>query len=609
MTPKTLRAAAATADAELFTGREVELAIVAGLLDEGGSHRILYVHGPGGIGKSALLRAAARAAAEAGYDVASHDARTLPGELDQLVERIIGDARPRRCILIDEADVLAAAMPPLRDAMLDSLDDSTRIVIAGRAAPDPSWREQELPSIVVDLHLRPLSDEQGAALLAASGVVEEARQSEILPWAQGSPLALTVAAAVPAGTAGSLETELEARLTAWLAGKSMLDVDPAVLDVAALIRIVDARLLAAALPGRSTRQAMAALAALPVVERLGSGLTMHPVLASAIRARLRTRAPARYRELVHRIALQLGARARLGDMDALIELSQFIESDEYRRAYSNRPSSTHYADAPKPGEFAAFARANGFDQQPGWSELAAWDALPDSGLDFVMRGSDGSVLLYNRCSTISRLPRLGPITEGFASAARRAGVDPDRTFVVVAMFADASLRDREEASRLSTGAFMHRIDMPDLEAILLHFPEPDREPGLNPSVSSPADADGDLAFTMNDFRPLGAVGFVEALVVSEQGFSARTGVPRDLLQHDADPEREERLRAVLDHAFGTSAEDLRLRQVIELAHLGPRRRESELLAAMHVSRPTWYRLLRSARERVLVAAEEAPSTR
>jgi predicted DNA-binding protein (UPF0251 family) len=47
--------------------------------------------------------------------------------------------------------------------------------------------------------------------------------------------------------------------------------------------------------------------------------------------------------------------------------------------------------------------------------------------------------------------------------------------------------------------------------------------------------------------------------------------------------------------------------VIELAHIGPRRTESELLATMHVSRPTWYRLLRRARERVLVVGEEQPS--
>ncbi|QEO09332.1 AAA family ATPase [Protaetiibacter larvae] len=604
MTTRTLRDTVAAADAERFAGRDAEFATVRELLDPAGERRVLYVHGAGGIGKSALLRATARAAEADGYQVAAHDARTLPGELAPLVERVLEGGTARRCIVIDEVDALGAALRPLRDALLDSLGDDSRIVFAGRAAPDPSWHDHGLPAVVVELLLHPLADEHATALLAASGVTDDERQEEIVAWAQGSPLALTVAAAAPAGTPGSLESELEGRLTAWLAGQSMLDADPAVLEVAALTRVVDARLIAAALPGRSTRDAMRALAALPVVERLGPGLTMHPVLASAMRARLRATAPGRYRELVHRVALHLGGRARLGDIDALIELSQFIEGEEYRRSFSNRPSATHYADAAAPGEFPAFGRANGYDEDPGWDELLAWDASPD--LDFVMRRWDGTALLYNRFTKVSRLPRLGPITEALAESARLAGVDPERSFAGVSLFADASLRDRAEASRLSTGAFMYRVDMPDVEAILIHFPRGEREPGLNAAVSRAASGPGVPAVTITDFRPVGAVGFVEALVLREQGYPSRTGAPRDLLASDQDLEREARLREVLDRVFDQSGEDRRLRQAIELAHFGPRRRESELLAAMHVSRPTWYRLLRRARERVLGAAGELP---
>lgn len=612
MTSRTLRQAAENADAERFAGRHAELAIVDELLAGDSSRRLLYVHGPGGVGKSALLRATARAARLGGYQVDVHDARTLPRELRPLIEQVADGGPPRRCIVIDEVDVLGAALLPLRDAMLDLLDDSARVVLAGRRTPDPSWHSGALPRIVVDLQLRPLPDADADRLLSASGVADERRRAAIVAWAQGSPLALTVAATVPEGTPGALESELEGRLTSWLAGQSMLDVDPAVLDVAALAPTVDARLIAAALPGRSTRDAMRSLGVLPVIERLGRGLTLHPVLASAIRARLRSLAPGRSRELVRRIALHLGARARLGDVDALIELSQFIESEEYRRAYANRPSPTHYADSPAPGEFAAFARANGFDREASWPELAAWDTQTGVDLDFVMRRSDGTALLYNRYSRISQLPQLGPITEGLTAAARTAGVDPDRSFAVVALFADAPLHDREEASRLSTGAFMRRIDMPDVEAILLHFPEPDREPGVNPQVSTPVLGASDLPVTINDFRPIGAVGFIEALVLSEQGYTSRSGAPRDLLAPEADAEanadREARLRAVLDRVFGSSADDRRLRQAIELAHLGPRRTEAQLLAAMHVSRPTWYRLLRRARERVLAADEGMPPT-
>ena len=55
---------------------------------------------------------------------------------------------------------------------------------------------------------------------------------------------------------------------------------------------------------------------------------------------------------------------------------------------------------------------------PGILTLAAWDALVGVDLDFVMRRSDGTALLFNRYARISRVPQLGPITEGLAAAGR-----------------------------------------------------------------------------------------------------------------------------------------------------------------------------------------------
>ena len=51
----TLRDAADAADAAGFVGRAAELDAVDELLDAATPSRIVYVHGPGGIGKSAFL--------------------------------------------------------------------------------------------------------------------------------------------------------------------------------------------------------------------------------------------------------------------------------------------------------------------------------------------------------------------------------------------------------------------------------------------------------------------------------------------------------------------------------------------------------------------------
>lgn len=585
------------ADAEHFVGRDAELGIVSALIEASTPSRILFVHGPGGIGKSALLRAAARQAALAGFAVGAHDARILHGGVDDMLLRLLGaDAEP--CFLVvDEVDRLGPMLAPLRDALLDRLPADSRILLAGRREPEQSWRADGLPGIVIDLPLGPLADDRADEFLIQRGIDDPQRRSRIVAWARGYPLALTVAVSAPSGHPGAgLEAQLEERLLAWLAGRSMLDVDHEVLEAAAVARVLDARLLAAALPGRTTRETLPRLQSLPVMQALASGISLHPVLAEAIRDRLKTTAPQRYRGLVRRIAEHLATRARLGDIDALVELSQLIEDPEYRRAIANEPSRRFYADRPHAGELAEFGSAHGFDAKPDWAEVRAWHGL---GTEFVIRRAGGAALLWVCLVPIPRLRDVGPIAESQLATARRIGSRPERSFAALALFAESTLEERDEASRLASGAFMRHAGAPDLEAMLMSFPEPARPPASNAIDSYVIDDAGPRVVVVSDFRPRGAVGFVEAIVLTEQGFEPREPGNADLLTGTRDPERDERLRAVLDEVFGDSADERRLRAVLEAAHLGTRRSETALLAEFHVGRSTWYRLLRAARERVL----------
>lgn len=60
-----------------FVGRGEELALFRATLGADGSFGVLYVHGPGGIGKSALLRRFATEARAAGRRVATVDGHTV----------------------------------------------------------------------------------------------------------------------------------------------------------------------------------------------------------------------------------------------------------------------------------------------------------------------------------------------------------------------------------------------------------------------------------------------------------------------------------------------------------------------------------------------------
>lgn len=599
MVTRTLRDTVADADDARFVGRSAERRVVADLFDDATPSRILYVYGPGGIGKSTLVRHAAREAKRSGFHVDMLDTRVGSQGLEASLGRFGEDQCDPRCVVLDEADLLGSELEIVRDRLVDELSASARIIFAGRRPPAPSWRTDGLDSVLVDLALLPLPEDEADQLLDAHGV-EHGRIAEIIAWAQGSPLALTVAALTPPGPqTAPIDQTLEARLTSWLAGSSSLGVATDVLDVAAVAPVVDARLIAAALPGRATRDAMTRLTALPVVEMLGDRAVLHPVLASVITSRLAARTPERYRSLKKRIVEHLGARARLGDMTALIELSQFISDGPMRRAISNHPSPSLFTDVPGPGELVDFAADQGFDQGPDWSELFEFQSH-GAPYRLVVRRSDRSIVLYGSFARGDAIAPVGAVTRSLDEAMASAGVDPARTFVGVVCFADASTALRGDAARLGTGALMHLHGIPDMQAVLIHFPQPDRRPlEIVSALSGPLHADLQRPVAISDYRPDGAVGFVEAVVLAELGFSAPPGDLAGLLALDADPDRQARLHARLDVVFDESEADQRLRKVIELVHLGPRQSEREALESIHVSRRTWFRLLRQARERVL----------
>lgn len=594
-----MRGFAASADAERFTGRAVELDAARDLLDESTASRVLYLHGPGGIGKSAVIRVIERLAANVGFEsVRLHTAGGSRAFASRAAEASHSHDSAS-LVIVDEADRLGSELTTWRDRLVDQLASTDRLVFAGRNAPDPTWRLDGLDAIVTDIEMQPLSPEESLRLLAALGV-DTNLQGDIADWAQGSPLALTVAALSPGAPLNRpVMAALEARLTTWLTGANSLDIGSDVLDVAALAPVVDARIIAAALPARPTRDAMPRLLALPVVDRVGDRAVLHRVLAEAVRRRLQHEAPERYRTLSRRIVEHLGARSRLGDMTALIELSQFVTDPVLRQSIANTPSATQFTDAPHDGELGAFLREQGFDDNGDLDELTSWE---DHGAQhrLVVRRLDRSIVMYASFARADQIPTLGPITESLATEATRSGADPSRTFVGVVYFAEATYDERSEAARLGSGALMHLHGVPDMQAVLIHYPEPDRRPLESLSaIAQPLESPVPREVALSDFRPFGVVGFVESIVLSDLGFAPRAADHEALLIQNADPEREARLRARLDDVFDDSDRDRRLRRVIELVHFEPRRPQQECLEVLHVSRRTWFRLLREARERVL----------
>src|SRR4051794_32179714 len=99
----------AALDAEHLVGRRDELARVDDLLAGRTPLRVVYVHGPGGIGKSALLRAAARRGLAAGFSVHAVDGTAVGPADDELAAALAPALEAERpLLLLDDLDDLAS---------------------------------------------------------------------------------------------------------------------------------------------------------------------------------------------------------------------------------------------------------------------------------------------------------------------------------------------------------------------------------------------------------------------------------------------------------------------------------------------------------------------
>ena len=629
----------ASVDAARFTGRHRLLRWVDGLLAGEGPTRVALVHGPGGIGKSALLREIGRRAMEGGRVVWSLDARALepvPGDL----ERALAGAAEQdgAVVLVDSFERTPALGALLRERVLPSLAADAVVVVAGREPPSPDWFRDGWEHVCADVPLPPLPPDEARELLASCGVTDGPMVDRLVDWASGSPLALTLAVGdgrsdAPVDLAG---VDLSRMIVRRLAGDELSAIDADVLEVAAVARAVDARLLAAVLPGRPTRAAGEKLRASSVAELVGARVTLHDLVRTALRDDLRRRAPHRYGDLRCRLADHLYARATGGEPRLLSDLIELIDDPNVRWGIGGNAGGTCRVDAWRSEEVddivAAYA-AHKVD--PGWwDDLASLvDAAPETGI--VARDLDGSPLGFCVAMTAARAPAAAetdPVVAPLLADARTRGGDRTmifrETFGLPGAAGDAAIGVLNLSAVLRSGlANVDRSYIVDSAAgsgSSLGFMAAVgavREPRLDAVV------DGrHFVCWVLDHGPGGMLGQVRDVIRAEAGAAAP----------DADRRRDEDLhRAALDAvraaarpaalartpftraevddavaaAFGSTGEDLQLRRVVELADLDSEVSHDQAMARLAVSRATYYRYLRQARARVAAALVDRAASR
>ena len=384
----TLMARLASARRRRFVGRAEELTLFQSAVQAVElPFFVLHVYGPGGVGKSSLLREYLHCCEQAQVKATYLDARDLeptPLSFITALQQALGLTAPaspldffstqteRHVLLIDTYEAVASLDRWLRQEFLPHLSDQILTVLAGRDLPDPVWRfDAGWQSLVRLLPLRNLTAMDSQAYLANHLIPAEHHQA-ILNVTYGHPLALSlvvdtfaqrqeIPAQAPTPSLDVVKTLLE-RLVQRVPGPAHRTA----LEASAIVRVTSEPLLAEmlGLPDQGTHEMFVWLRDLSFIEANAEGLFPHDLIRDVLVADLRWRNPDWYAEL-HRRAREYYAR-RLQETSGQLQhriLSDyvFLHRDnpvvrpffEWQAGGSPLPDIMHPADRPELAEMVA----------------------------------------------------------------------------------------------------------------------------------------------------------------------------------------------------------------------------------------------------------------
>lgn len=329
----------------VFTGRTAELAVLrAALAGDEGAPAVLFVHGPGGIGKSMLLRRFAAEARTAGRPVLEIDGRIVqptPEAFEREAEAAFTE--DGTVLIIDTFERCQGLEGWLREKFLPRLPNGAVAIIAGRQPPDAEWTSDPgWADLLYRMALRNLSPDEATALLNARGVPRHS-QAELLAFTGGHPLALALAAAVavrePARTTRwKPSMDVVATLLTRLVGEVPSPLHRRALEVCARVHVTTETLLRVVLGGDAAHM-FAWLRELPFIESAQDGLFPHDVVRQALEEDLRWRDPDGYAELHGRLGRHLFEQIRsqpvIGTLSAVRSFLFLYRDDRYMSDFNS----------------------------------------------------------------------------------------------------------------------------------------------------------------------------------------------------------------------------------------------------------------------------------
>lgn len=396
-----------------LVGRESERADLHLVLGPEGPV-VVFVHGIGGVGKSALLETFTEEARRSGSIVLGLDGGTIEPTargflaalssasgsgfetVDDAASRL-SDLGSRVVIMLDRYEVLRPLDLWLQQEFVPALPDNVRMVIAGREAPMPGW-SIKLGPLFQTLHLTNLSRDDAEALLRRDGV-DGADLERINRLARGHPLSLRLAAAaLAARPAHDPQATTVAAIVSELTELYLAGLDPTTrlaLDAASVVRRPTLSLLAAMLPEAAPQDAFERLRRLPFVELSSDGLALHDTVREGVAAYLRASDPDRLRR--YRIAAWRQLREEVGRASPhemwryTADLLFILENPMIREAFFPTTDHRYFVEGAQPDDWPSIEALVRRQQPAASGEILGGWWERDPGAFRVARDGSGVV--------------------------------------------------------------------------------------------------------------------------------------------------------------------------------------------------------------------------
>jgi hypothetical protein len=636
-----------TRESQRFVGREGELAVLERLFAADPPYSVVHVHGPGGIGKSALLRQAAAEGERRGWTAYWVEGRDLPPTPEALLAALEPALEAKRpLVLLDTYERMSAMSLYLRDVLLPGLPAEGAVIIAGRTPPDAGWFSAGWETVTTELALGGLDDEVALTLVSALGVASDETAARIVRWAHGSPLALRLGADAQAAGAAedavepTASKEIVASLIRRVVAAELEGAHPRALATATIARVVTPDLLSAAMAGEGDpATAYEWLRSRSFVEPLGPGLTLHEVVRRAMLVDLMLKDPALEHELRRRIADHLHARAVAGDSLLMIDLAHLVEDPVVRWGFSWEGSARFRVDTMGPGDAVAIAQLMALRGVPGWLDMTKRILEEAPEVPIVVRGVDGQIHGHALSVTPASAPAAADEDALLGPWLAHARAQEDRRAVLWRESID-HMQEPEQVVQAMIGlACMLRSGLSNVRYAYMPIPpnagralQFARRLGARHERSLDTRyGEAPIECWILDYGPGGLLGMQRDVVYRELGLTPPSGpedpasagpvdgeavraalrdfhkpleLARSPLASGTTPvERAEaardRLRAAIDQVFGDSPDEQLLRAVLERGYLAQDTSLESAALELHLSRATFFRRLKRAVDRVV----------